>query len=129
MNIKNTLKSRKKEIIAVLILVVIALVSFFCVKFFAEGQGKYVKVYINDKLNETFNLSEDQEYFIETKKGYNLLVIKNNKARVVDADCPNKICVDKGAISKSGESIICLPHEVVVTIDSDKEKELDAVAN
>ena len=126
---KNILKSRKKEIIAVLILVLIAVVSFVCIRFFVEGKGKYVKVYVNNKLTKTFDLNKDREYFIETKFGYNLLIIKNNKVRILDADCPNKICVDKGYISKNGESIICLPHHVVVTVESDEEKTVDAVAN
>ena len=112
-----------------MILVLIAVVSFVCVRFFVEGKGKYVKVYVNNKLTKTFDLNKDREYFIETKVGYNLLIIKNNKVRILDADCPNKICVDKGYISKNDESIICLPHYVVVTVESNEEKAVDAVAD
>lgn len=129
MDNKNILKSRKKEIIAVLILILIAVILFVGIRVFVEDKGKYVKVYVNEKLTKTFDLEIDQEYFIETKRGYNLLVIKDGKARVLDADCPDKICVDKGAISKNDESIICLPHNVVVTIDSNEEKAVDAEAN
>lgn len=128
MDNKNIFKSRKKEIIAVLILILIAVILFVCIRVFVEDKGKYVKVYVNEKLTKTFDLEIDQEYFIETKRGYNLLVIKDGKARVLDADCPDKICVDKGAISKNDESIICLPHNVVVTIDSNEEKAVDAEA-
>ena len=129
MDCKNTLKSRKKEIIAVLILVLIAVVSFVCIRFFVEGEGKYVKVYVNEKLTKTFDLTKDREYFIETKFGYNLLIIKNERARILDADCPNKICVNKGYISKNGESIICLPHHVVVTVESSEDNNVDAIAD
>ena len=125
----NKLKSRKKEMIAILILVLIACISFVCVRFFAEGKGKYVKVYVNNKLEKTFDLNKDNRYLIDTKKGYNLLIIKNGKASVVDSDCPNQICVNKGAISKNDESIICLPHHVVVSIESSEDKEVDAVAD
>ncbi len=128
MNIKNRLKTRKKEIIAILILVVIAVISFICVRVFVEDAGKYVKVYVNEKLTKTFDLDKDQRYFIETKNGYNLLIIKDGKARVADADCENKICVSKGTISKNDESIICLPHNVVVIIESDESSNVDAVA-
>ncbi|MBR2190861.1 MAG: NusG domain II-containing protein [Eubacterium sp.] len=84
---------------------------------------------MNEKLTKTFDLTKDREYFIDTKIGYNLLIIKNERARILDADCPNKICVDKGYISKNGESIICLPHKVVVTIESSENKDVDAVAD
>lgn len=129
MDNKSILKSKKKEIIAVLILVLIAVVSFVCIRFFVEDEGKYVKVYVNEKLTKTFDLTKDREYFIETKFGYNLLIIKNERARILDADCPNKICVNKGYISKNGESIICLPHHVVVTVESGEDKNVDAVAD
>ena len=129
MDNKSILKSKKKEIIAVLILVLIAVVSFVCIRFFVEDEGKYVKVYVYEKLTKTFDLTKDREYFIETKFGYNLLIIKNERARILDADCPNKICVDKGYISKNGESIICLPHHVVVTVESSEDKDVDAIAD
>ena len=129
MDIKNRIKSRKKELIAVLVLVLIACITFVCVRFFVEDKGKYVKVYVNNKLDKTFDLNKDNRYLIDTKKGYNLLIIKNGKASVVDSDCPNQICVNKGAISKNDESIICLPHHVVVTIESSEDKDVDAVAD
>ena len=129
MNIKDKLNNRKKEIIAILILILIALTLLICVRLFAEGEGKYVKVYVDNKLKKTFNLNNNSRYLIDTKKGYNLLIIKDGKARIVDADCPNKICVDKGFISKNDESIIFLPHNVVVTVESNEKKQVDAVAN
>ncbi|MFR4337598.1 MAG: NusG domain II-containing protein [Lachnospira pectinoschiza] len=35
---------------------------------------------------------------------------------MTDADCPDKLCVKTGMISKTGETIVCLPHRVVVEI-------------
>ena len=57
------------------------------------------------------------------------MIIKNERARILDADCPNKICVNKGYISKNGESIICLPHHVVVAVESSEDNNVDAVAD
>lgn len=47
---------------------------------------------------------------------HNTLVIKDGKADMIFADCPDQICVKQAPISKAGESIICLPNKVVVTI-------------
>ena len=33
-----------------------------------------------------------------------------------DADCPDKLCEKTGKISKNGETIVRLPHRVVVEI-------------
>ena len=54
-----------------------------------------------------------------------------------EADCPDKYCVKQGKIKNVGETIVCLPHKVVVEIektskgtdsnDNMKNDEIDAV--
>ena len=58
---------------------------------------------------------------------YNLLMISDGTAFVSDADCPDKLCVKQRAISRNGESIICLPHKLVIRIVAKEESRLDAV--
>lgn len=58
---------------------------------------------------------------------YNLLKISDGTVFVLEADCPDKLCVKQKAISQNGESIICLPHKLVIRIVSKEESELDAV--
>lgn len=48
----------------------------------------------------------------------NTLVIKGGEVDMISADCPDQICVKHNPISKAGETIICLPNKVVVTIES-----------
>ena len=60
---------------------------------------------------------------------YNLLVIQDGKADVTEASCPDGICVNHRAISKQGQSIVCLPNKVVVEIENGEESDLDAVTN
>ncbi len=56
-------------------------------------------------------------------------MIRNGKADMTEADCPDKLCVKQRAISRNKESIICLPNKVVVEADSKENSEFDAVAN
>lgn len=64
-----------------------------------------------------FPLSQDIDFVIESPgRGTNHLVIRNGKASVTEASCPDKICVRQGAVSESGQTIVCLPNRVVVTI-------------
>ena len=45
-----------------------------------------------------------------------------------DANCPDKICEGHNKISYKGETIVCLPHKVVIEIVADEATyELDAV--
>ena len=47
---------------------------------------------------------------------------------MTSADCPDHLCVKQKAISKEGESIICLPNKVVVTVKSDMKSDIDSIS-
>lgn len=91
--------------------------------------GKTVQVTVDGKLFKTLPLDQNTTYIIETKSGKNVLEIKNGSANITDADCPDKLCVHQEKISRQGQTLVCLPHKVVVSISSDSEEEtLDGVA-
>lgn len=83
-------------------------------------------VKVEGEIQGVYSLSEDRE--IEINGGTNTLKIRNGIADMTKADCPDKLCVNQKAVSKNGESIICLPNKVVVTVDSSENSEFDAVA-
>lgn len=94
-----------------------------------KKDGTEVVISVNGKDIRTFNIYEDTTYAIN-ENGYNKLIIRDGYAWIETADCPDELCVKSGKISKSGESIICLPHKLVIRIEgnvSDKE-DLDAIA-
>lgn len=76
-----------------------------------------------------YPLSEDCAVTISDQSGYNRLMISGGEASVSDADCPDGLCVSQKAISRKGESIICLPHKLVIRIESGEEGDVDAVVN
>lgn len=55
------------------------------------------------------------------------LIRKGGVADMTSADCPDHLCVKQKAISKEGESIICLPNKVVVTVKSDTKSDIDSI--
>ena len=86
-------------------------------------------VYQDGQRIGSYLLTQDLSLTIPYGKqsGYNLLSIREGRALISDADCPDRLCVRQHAIGQSGESIICLPHKLVIQIESGKERELDAV--
>lgn len=51
-------------------------------------------------------------------RGYTLTVEeKDGAVYVASSDCPNQDCVHSGAISRAGQSIVCLPARVAVTLE------------
>ena len=78
--------------------------------------GAAAKITVDNKTVATLPLSKDTTYKVETAAGYNLVVIENGRAFVREADCKNQICVKSRAIARAGESIVCLPHKMTVSI-------------
>jgi hypothetical protein len=92
--------------------------------FFLRGEGSTVQVEVNGTVTGTYPLSVDREVEIltgENGEERNLLVIKDGKATVTAATCPDGICASHKPISREGESIVCLPHKVVITVIGGEE--------
>ena len=53
---------------------------------------------------------------------YNTVVIQGGKVSVTEATCKNQVCVKHKDISRSGESIVCLPNKLIVRIEGGSEK-------
>ena len=123
---------KKNDLILIGVLLVVALTAYFCISFFqgANTKNGVAVVTIDDVEYGRFPLVVDTEERIEVPDGsYNLLVIQDGKADVTEASCPDGICVNHRAISKQGQSIVCLPNKVVVEIENGEESDLDAVTN
>ena len=106
--------------------VVIAAAFLLIFQFLRQDDGRhYVEITVDGEVFGTYYLTEDQTVEIDDT---NRLVIKDGEARMEWADCPDQICVDHRAVSRNGESIICLPNQVVVTVASSEESDVDAVA-
>ena len=121
-------KFRNDGILAAVIVIIAVAVLLFMKLTKVQGNSAVVK--IDGVETQCFSLEENIEFEIKTGKNaenYNVLVIKNGKASIVDADCPDGICEDYRPVSYVGETIICLPHKVVIEIVGDSaDMELDA---
>ena len=49
---------------------------------------------------------------------YNTIEVRGESIRIKGANCYDQVCVQFGFISKPGETAICLPHELVVKVES-----------
>lgn len=124
MNEKASSKRRfRNDIILIVALLMIAATVGLCLHLF-KGDGNVVKVTIDGKPYGTYSLSENRTEDIitgEDGEQLNRLVIKDGKALVETATCPDKICSNHRPISRDGESIVCLPHRVVVTVVAESD--------
>lgn len=120
-------RNRTKNLIVLASLLVIGILGGL-LYFLLNGRGSMVYVTVDGKEIAGYPLSKDSEIEITGYLGgTNILKIEKGSACILDADCPDKLCVHMGKISRNGQSIVCLPHRVIVTVDGKSDGEPDAV--
>ena len=119
-------KHRNDIMLAAALVLVAALIWLFI--YLTRSEGASVTVTVDGKAYGEYPLNTSAEIRIGDENIYNLLVIKDGVAEVVEASCPDKLCVNQGKISFDGQSIICLPNKVVVTVTGGEQSNYDAVA-
>ena len=125
-------KKKKNDVILIGGLLVAALGLYLGISFF-QGTGTQnpeAVVSIDGMEYGRFPLDMEITEKIELPDGsYNVLVIKEGKADVTEASCPDGICVNHRAVSRQNQSITCLPNKLVVEIKNGEASDLDAVTN
>ena len=106
---------KKIDIIIISSILVLSFLSYVFVSMFKEP-GASVIVRINGEQVAEYSLSVDGEY--ELNGGTNILHIEDGKAWLVDATCPDKLCINFGKIENNGETITCLPNKLTITVVS-----------
>lgn len=145
------LKLKKADFILIIVILSVACTLLLIWEFaagtfdgilgFGEGdnKGRYqVEVRIDGNLEGIYRLDEDMTKVFRFEDGdtykdtgnYNVMVIKDGKVSVSEADCPDGYCMRKGEIYRKNETIICLPHKLVIKITKSGETstDIDAIA-
>lgn len=74
-----------------------------------------------------YALSEDRTVRLGAES-YNILQISNGAAAIVEANCGDHTCVRTGTVSREGETIVCLPHHLIVRIEGGAAPAFDTSA-
>lgn len=132
---------RKADIILFFVLVAVGLAAsaFLAMSHADAGSGAKVIIESGGELFAEYPLSQDTEIIVPAPSGvryrdpkaapadagdectqyryFNIVRISGGKVSVSAASCRNQVCAKHGSISKTGESIVCLPNRLVVTIE------------
>ncbi|MBQ9272960.1 MAG: NusG domain II-containing protein [Mogibacterium sp.] len=131
---------RKADIILFIVLVLTGLAASAALSLSHSDAGADARVIIESggDLYARYPLSEDRTVVVPAPKQissdssaadkdaspsdqydyYNVVEISGGTVSVTEASCKNQVCVKHGAISGTGESIVCLPNRLVVRIES-----------
>ncbi len=106
------MKILKKNDIILFFAITIVSLAMVLLLHYALPQGKTVIISVNNKQVCSCSLYENRTISLDG----NTVIINNGTAKMQSADCPLKICERHSAVSKKGESIVCLPNKVYVEI-------------
>lgn len=124
-------RMKKNDIILIGVLAALSLAAYGIIALFSVNGTKDAEavVLIDGEEYGRYPLNEDITKKIVSTDGdsdYNILEIRDGKAEITEATCPDKICVKHRPVDKQGESLVCLPNKVVVEIQSGEKSEVDA---
>lgn len=78
--------------------------------------GGLVEIMLDGEVTGVYSIHEDREVTITGRQGYNVLQIQDGVAKMIHADCPDQYCVKHEYIKDASETIVCLPHKLVVQV-------------
>ena len=93
--------------------------------------NKTAKIVQDGKVLRTVdleNVTEPYEFTVTNDNGgENVVRVEKGKIAVIHANCPDKICVNRGFIENGTFPIVCLPNRLSVYIES-SDSGVDAVS-
>lgn len=117
-----------KNILLIIILCAIGFI-FMGIFLFTREEGSVCTISKNGEIIDTLPLGRDTVYDIEKDGELNRIIIKNGKIYMETASCPDKLCINMGEIHLAGESIVCLPNRVIVSVrDTNGDSGYDVIS-
>ena len=107
----EVLKLKKKELTFIIGIVVFALLLWGGMYLTRRGNYGSIRITVNGKEYGTYSLGKDQIIKINDT---NVCEIKNGEVHMVEADCPDHLCMKQKAVDSTGGTIVCLPNKVVI---------------
>jgi hypothetical protein len=120
-------KGDKITAIVIAGLVVISSIGVMAFMYLSKGSHHIAEIKQDGKVIRTIDLdsvAQTEDIRISYGDEYNIIRVEKGKIRIIDADCPDKLCVKTGWIKEPGQSVICLPHKLIIKIQGGS-KEID----
>ena len=104
-------------VLAVAVLVVINL---------TKNEGAYAEAVIDGDVVGKYPLAVDGVYSLNG--GTNTLTVKDGVAYMSFSDCPDHTCEIAGKVKHVGQTIVCLPNHLTITIIGESDDSVDFVS-
>lgn len=79
----------------------------------------YAVIQNSDGFYQVLSLGEDATITVTGSLGTNIIEVANGCVRCLESDCSNQTCVKQGWVSGRGQTVVCLPHKLIVQVVAD----------
>lgn len=111
----------KHDILLAAVLLFLAALLFLGLHLWNGKPGGQFRVMVDGRLYGTYSLWEDGEIVLTQESGTNIIHAGDGVVWMEEADCPDGYCVRQGKISRKNQTIVCLPHRVVIEVVGEAE--------
>lgn len=118
---------RRWDIIITFLLILVSLLPLAIFTYVHAGKinedSKVVAVIsvnheVVDRIILTDHTGTDTFDLVQSENERNTIEVKDDRIRMKSATCSDQVCVNFGYISKPGETIVCLPHKILIEIQT-----------
>ena len=112
-------KHLRNDIILIASLLVVTAISLVAVLLTRVKTNLIAKIYVQNAVVETIDLSkkEEKDYKVKGLNGYLTVHTKNGSIAVIESNCPHQDCVHMGYVKESNRPIICAYNAVYIVIE------------
>lgn len=123
---------KKSDLLLVGGILLAAVLAFWLYSRFAPRGSVKAEIYVDQTLVKTVDLqnSNEQRFSVPEHPEVVFRVYKDGSIAFEASDCPDKVCIRTGRLSRPGESAVCLPKSMVlkiVRISGDSEHDPDFI--
>lgn len=107
------IKKYRTDVVVIVSLLLLSAIVLLVV-FLTRQEGARVTVTVDGVTVGEYPLGVDGVY--ELRNGANVLTVEDGRAYMSYSSCPDHLCENTGRIKYVGETIVCLPNKVTVTV-------------
>lgn len=111
---------KNKNLLWVILFAVLVVGGLLLYRSLGNGEGTVAVISVNGEQVERIDLSKVRKAYdleFDTQYGRNVVHVEPGAISVIEADCPDHVCIYQGKLTGSGIPIICMPHRLVIEIE------------
>ena len=123
--VKPIIKKYRLDALVIAAVLILSLILLLIVNL-TKTEGAIAVVEIDGVTVSEYRLSENGEYLLNG--GTNRLVIEDGCAYLNYSNCPDHTCENTGKVKYVGQTVVCLPNRLTVTVVGTSDNSVDLVS-